>query len=134
MEQTKKQVEVVAAIIKQDDLILCVQRGFNKYDYISFKYEFPGGKIEKGESKEEAIIREIKEELNLDIEIKSQFMTVNHEYPNFNLIMHSFLCTSKNVNLTLTEHVSYQWLTKDKLLHLDWAAADLPIVNKILND
>ena len=127
-----KQVEVVAAVIQKNDKILCVQRNTNKYDYISLKYEFPGGKIESGETLIEALIREIKEELKIEIEIVRDFLTVNHEYPDFKLIMHSFLCTTNDTHLTLTEHVAFKWLTKDKLIELDWAAADLPIVQKLL--
>ncbi len=127
-----KQVEVVAAVIQKNDKILCVQRNTNKYDYISLKYEFPGGKIESGETLIEALIREIKEELKIEIEIVRDFLTVNHEYPDFKLIMHSFLCTTNDTHLTLTEHVAFKWLTKNELLGLDWAAADLPIVEKLM--
>lgn len=127
-----KQVEVVAAVIVKDDKILCVQRNINKYEYISLKFEFPGGKIEAGETKVDALKREIKEELKMNIEIQNEFLTVDHEYPDFKLIMHSFLCTTSDENLTLTEHVAFKWLTKDKLIELDWAAADLPIVQKLL--
>ena len=129
-----KQVEVVAAVIQKNDKTLCVQRNTNKYDYISLKYEFPGGKIESGESLHEALIREIKEELKIDVEIVKKFLTVNHDYPDFKLIMHSFLCTTKDINLTLTEHVAFKWLNKNELLDLDWAAADLPIVQKLLSN
>jgi len=127
-----KQVEVVAAVIVKDGKILCVQRNINKYEYISLKFEFPGGKIEAGETKVDALKREIKEELKMNIEIQNEFLTVDHEYPDFKLIMHSFLCTTSDENLTLTEHVAFKWLTKDKLIELDWAAADLPIVQKLL--
>ncbi len=129
-----KQVEVVAAVIQKNDRILCVQRNINKYHYISLKYEFPGGKIEAGETKENALKREIIEELKMNIEIQKEFLTVNHEYPDFKLIMHSFLCTTTDENLTLTEHVAFKWLIKDKLIELDWAAADLPIVQKLLSN
>lgn len=128
-----KIIEVVAAIITKNDKILCVQRNTNKHEYISLKYEFPGGKMEVGETKENALKREIKEELKMNIDIKSEFLTVNHEYPDFKLIMHSFLCTTEDKNFTLTEHVAFKWLTKEKLSELDWAAADLPIVKKLMN-
>jgi 8-oxo-dGTP diphosphatase len=128
-----KKVEVVAAIIVHDDKILCVQRGENKLPYISKKFEFPGGKIEEGETKEETIKREIKEELNMDIHVKDEFITVNHQYPDFNLTMHSFICECDRPELTLTEHIDYKWLSKNEMEHLDWAAADIPIVNKLIN-
>lgn len=126
-----KQVEVVAAIIQHNDKILCVQRGENKLPYISKKYEFPGGKIEQGESREETIKREIREELNMEISVIKEFMTVNHEYPDFFLIMHSFICTCENTGITLTEHIDYKWLSKNEMEHLDWAAADTPIVKEL---
>ena len=127
-----KQVEVVAAIIQHNDKILCVQRGENKFPYISKKYEFPGGKIELGESKEETIIREIKEELNMDISVWEEYITVNHEYPDFYLTMHSYICSCENTSVTLTEHIDYKWLLISEMAQLDWAAADIPIVNKLV--
>ena len=127
-----KHVEVVAAIIKNDDKILCVQRNENKLSYISKKYEFPGGKMEAGETKVETIVREIKEELAMNIIVHEEFLTVTHQYPDFLLIMHSFICTCNNRDLTLNEHIDYKWLKKDELEVLDWAAADIPIVNKLI--
>jgi 8-oxo-dGTP diphosphatase len=127
-----KSIEVVAAIIVNDNKILCVQRGEHKYDYISKKFEFPGGKIEDGESKIEAIRREISEELKMDINPSEEFITVVHQYPDFNLIMHGFICTCKNPALVLTEHIDFKWLNKSELINLDWAAADIPIVEKLL--
>jgi len=126
-------MEVVAAIIIYNEKILCVQRNINKFDYLSLKYEFPGGKVELGETKEIALVREIKEELNMEIEIIDNFLIVNHEYPDFNLNLNSFICKCHVTDLTLTEHVNYKWLSKDKLMDLDWAAADLPIVEKLRN-
>jgi 8-oxo-dGTP diphosphatase len=127
-----KSIEVVAAVIIKNDKILCVQRGDNKREYIAFKYEFPGGKIEDGETKEAALRREITEELNVDITISEEFLTVNHTYPDFILIMHSFICTCANTTIQLTEHIDYKWLDKSDLMALDWAAADIPIVNKLI--
>ena len=127
-----KKIEVVAAIIYHEDKILCVQRNENKYDYISKKYEFPGGKIEIGESKKEALTREIQEELHMEIEIGKEFLTVNHKYPDFLLTMHSFLCKVGSKELTLTEHIDFKWLSKDAMGSLDWAGADVPIVEKLI--
>jgi len=129
-----KHIEVVAAIIKNKDKILCVQRGVNKFDYISKKWEFPGGKLEPLETKEQAIAREIKEELHLDIEVESNFLTVYHEYPDFKITMHSFICKAENDNLTLTEHIDFKWLNSSEIKNLDWAAADIPIVEKLIGD
>jgi 8-oxo-dGTP diphosphatase len=122
---------VVAAIIQHEGKILCVQRNTSKYDYISYKWEFPGGKVEKDETKADAIIREIQEELSLEILVDSEFCTVEHKYPDFSLTMHSFLCKTKNKELNLSEHIDSRWLDKAELNSLDWAEADLPIVEKL---
>lgn len=127
-----KHIEVVAAVIISENKILCVQRNQNKYDYISFKYEFPGGKIEEGESKEQALKREIIEELNMDIDITKSFLTVYHEYPDFHLTMHSFICLCKDTTMVLREHIDFKWLSIDNLHSLNWAAADVPIVEKLV--
>ena len=128
----KKKIEVVAAIIYFKDEILCVQRPVSKLSYISEKFEFPGGKIEKGESKIDALKREIIEELNITPNIKSFFMTVLHEYPDFELTMHSYLCEVNTKEIILNEHISLEWLNVRDLKNLDWAAADIPIVNKLI--
>ena len=129
-----KHYKVVAAIILNGDKILCVQRGTSKFDYISEKYEFPGGKIEADETKVDAIIREINEELKINILVQDEFLTIHHKYPDFELTMHSFICHVENTNLTLTEHIDFKWLHKHELTHLDWAAADIPIVEKLVED
>lgn len=128
-----KKVEVVAAVIFHNNKILCVQRGDNKYNYIAYKYEFPGGKVEYGESFEEAIKREILEELNLEIIIDSRFITITHDYPDFVLTMHSFICSCNSTKLELSEHIAFKWLDKNELSTLDWAAADVPIVNELIS-
>ncbi|MFT5723947.1 MAG: 8-oxo-dGTP diphosphatase [Bacteroidia bacterium] len=127
-----KQISVVAGIIYFENAILCVQRPKNKYTYISEKYEFPGGKIEDGETKEEALKREIMEELNMTVDIKSLYLTIVHPYPDFELTMHSFVCAAKSKKLTLHEHIAFEWLPILELKKLDWAAADVPIVNKLV--
>ena len=127
-----KTIEVVAAVIQFENKILCVQRGKSKYDYISEKFEFPGGKIELGESQEEALNRELFEELNIEAEIKSHFLTIDHKYPDFELKMHSYICEVKTKELKLNEHIAQEWLSVNELHKLDWAAADVPIVNKLV--
>ena len=129
----KKHYTVSAAIIVENKKILCVQRNKGKYDYISYKYEFPGGKLEEGENEEDALRREIAEELNLEIELLEKFLTVTHEYLDFNLTMHNYLCKADIENLILKEHIDAKWLYKNELVELDWAAADLPIVSKLIN-
>ncbi len=127
-----KKIEVVAGVIFWEDQVLCVQRPKNKFHYISEKFEFPGGKIEEGETKEETLHRELLEELNLSIKIKSFFLTVIHEYPDFELTMHSFICEVDSKELTLNEHIHQKWLNINELTTLDWAAADITIVDKLV--
>jgi len=129
-----KKVEVVAGVIFCADEVLCVQRPQNKLHYISEKFEFPGGKIEEGETKEEALHRELSEELNLSIKIKSFFLTVVHPYPDFELTMHSFICEVDSKDVTLNEHIDQKWLKINALNQLDWAAADVPIVDKLVSN
>ena len=133
MQNQKKKVEVVAAVIMHNQKILCVQRSENKYAYISKKFEFPGGKMEEGETKKQTIIREIKEELNMDIIPIKELKTVEHEYPDFNLKMHSFISKCLSSEVFLSEHIDYKWLSVSELETLDWAAADLPIVEQLIN-
>ena len=125
-----KTVEVVAGIILDDsDRIFCVQRGVSNKPYISKKWEFPGGKLEDGETREGALIRELKEELRIEVDPFEFVLTVDHTYPDFRLIMHSFKCRILNdKEPELTEHLQSKWLTVSELDNLDWAAADIPIV------
>ena len=127
-----KTIEVVAAIIIKNNKFLCCQRG--NYGDIPLKWEFPGGKIENFETKEKALIREIKEELNVEIYNLKFFKTVNCDYPDFHLIMHSYLCEIIDEEIDLQVHVNSRWLEKEELLTLDWALADLPIVFDLIND
>ena len=129
-----KKVEVVAAVILFEDKILCVQRPTSKLSYISEKFEFPGGKIEEGETQKEALKRELIEELNIIPEIENLFLTVVYQYPDFELTMHSYICKADSLDITLNEHISKKWLNKDEIKSLDWAAADLPIVDKLIEN
>ncbi len=130
-----KTIEVVAAVIIYDKEILCMQRGENQHEYLSHKYEFPGGKVEPGESCVDALKRELKEEMDIEVNIeeKNFFLTVQHQYPDFGIIMHSYICNVNKKEFVRKEHADHVWLTKDKLLTLDWAAADIPIVKQIVN-
>jgi 8-oxo-dGTP diphosphatase len=127
-----KIITVVAAIIKDIDKYLCLQRGYNKYPYISYKYEFPGGKIEAGETEIDALKREILEELNIEVEVQDKFLIVEHNYPDFKLIMHSYICKKLTNDMVLKEHIDSKWLNHNELSDLDWAGADIPIVNKLI--
>jgi len=124
---------VVAAIIQYEERILCVQKGRMDRDYLSYKYEFPGGKVEEGETPEEALRREVMEELELDIMVGEAYLTVTHAYPDFTITLRSYLSEARNINtLMLTEHIDYQWLLPTQLTQLHWAAADLPIINELV--
>ena len=120
-----EKVEVVAAVIQKNNKIFCAQRNLSKS--MGGKWEFPGGKIELGETKEEALVREIKEELDSDIVVDKYLMTVEHDYPTFHITMHVYLCTLVKGELTLKEHNASVWLRREELLNLDWADADKPI-------
>lgn len=120
-------IHVVAAVIRHNGKILCVQRGESKYEYVSKKWEFPGGKIENNESDNEALVREIEEELGMQIDIQEHLITVDHQYPDFQIIMKVYLCDTSNNEVKLSEHLNFQWLQVAELT-LDWAEADKPIV------
>lgn len=125
-----KIIKVVAAVILHENKILCALKGDHKYAYLSNKYEFPGGKVEQNETSEQAIVREIYEELNLHIQVNKHLITLNHEYPHFKIELITFLCEISSINtLIIQEHNKIEWLSSSELLLLDWAAADLPIVN-----
>lgn len=126
-------IEVVAAVIvDQKNKYMCVQRGINSKSYLSEKWEFPGGKIEDNENHTEALVREIQEELKMRIEPVNHIITVEHSYPDFQLIMHAYLSKIIDGEPNLTEHLDLKWLPADQLSSLDWAAADVPIVEKII--
>ena len=125
-----RRIEVVAAVIEKDDKIFCAQRNLAKSQ--GGKWEFPGGKIEVGETNEEALVREISEEFDTDIVVDKYIMTVEHDYPTFHITMHAYLCTLVKGDLVLKEHNDSTWVTKEELLTLDFADADKPIVNKLI--
>lgn len=124
-----KKVEVVAAIIERDNQILCCQRGSNKYSYLSEKWEFPGGKLEVGETNEQALIREIQEELEMEIYDLTFALTVVHQYEDFELTMHAFFAKTDQVDFKLNSHQSAKWALRSEFGQFDWAGADVPIVD-----
>ena len=128
-----KKIEVVAAVIESNSKYLAVQKGETKHEHSSYKWEFPGGKIEQGETQQQALIREIQEELDLEITKLDFLCTVNHQYPNFELVMHCFICPVEKPKFKLNEHIAYNWLDLNKLKGFDWAAADLPVIDSLIN-
>jgi len=123
-------IDVSCAIILNQNKVLVAQR--NRNGKLPLKWEFPGGKVEKYETIKESLIREIKEELNIEIEIIESLSPVEHHYPDFSIRLHPFLCNFKSGNLIVKEHEEIQWVEKSDLLNFDWAEADLPIVNEFL--
>lgn len=127
----KKQIEVVAAVLINGGQFLAVQRGESKLSYVSKKWEFPGGKVEAGETLVAAITRELEEELRITIAEPQFLLTVEHSYPDFDITMHCFVVDVPTRELELTEHLDSRWLNKDQLWDLDWAAADVPAVEML---
>ena len=124
-----KTVKVVAAIITKDGKIFATQRGYGDF---KDGWEFPGGKVEQGESPEEAIIREIKEELGADIKVTGLLTTVEHDYPTFHLSMDCFWAELKEgSSVELLEHEAAKWLSLDSLDEVDWLPADIKVVEAI---
>ena len=120
-----KQIEVVAAIIHRDGAYFATQRGYGEFEGM---WEFPGGKIEPGESREDALKREIQEELGVDIYIKELLCTTEYDYPTFHLTMHCYLCSVASGEIELREHKSAQWLTAETLDTVEWLPADREII------
>ena len=126
-----KTIEVVAAIIKKQDKIFITRRSYGEF---ADMWEFPGGKIELGESREEALIREVKEELELDINNLEYLTTVDYDYTNFHLTMHCFICEICGGELVLNAHNDAKWVSLEELSTQKWVPADVEVVEKILND
>lgn len=123
-----KTIRVVAAIIIQDDKVFATQRGYGEF---KDGWEFPGGKIEEGETPQDALVREIKEELDAEIVVGELLDTVEYDYPNFHLSMDCFICAIKSGSLVLKEHEAAKWLTKATLDSVDWLPADQGLIGKI---
>lgn len=121
-----KEIKVVAAIIQKENKILATKRGYGEFINM---WEFPGGKIEPGETKEEALIREIKEELNIEISVDKFALDIEYQYPNFYLFMSCFMCSIKEGSIEFLEHNDGKWITKEELNTLNWLPADIDAVN-----
>ena len=123
-----KTIEVVAAIIREGDRVLATQRGYGEFEGM---WEFPGGKIEPGEEREEALKREIDEELAVEIVVEELVCTVEYDYPNFHLTMHCYFCFIAKGDVELLEHKSARWLRRDELNSVEWLPADVGVVNSL---
>ena len=127
--EAKKNIRVVAAIIQRDNQIFATQRGYGDF---KDGWEFPGGKVEPGELPEDAIVREIKEELRADIRVKGLLTTVEHDYPKFHLSMDCFWAELvEGSEMTLLEHEAAKWLDIDNIDSVDWLPADIKVVKAI---
>ena len=125
-----KRIEVVAAIIHREEAYFATQRGYGEFEGM---WEFPGGKIEPGESRETALRREIQEELGIDISIGELLCTTEYDYPMFHLTMHCYLCSIEAGEIELREHKSAQWLSGKALDSLEWLPADKEIIEILSN-
>ena len=125
-----KTIEVVAAVIIRDGEVFATQRGYGEF---KGWWEFPGGKIESGESPQEALKREIHEELDAEIEVEELLETVEWDYPNFHLTMHCFICSLLSESLHLNEHEAATWLTHETLRSVKWLPADEILLDKVVS-
>lgn len=127
-----KTIEVVAAIIIKNGRVFATQRGYGEFkDW----WEFPGGKIESGEGSKEALVREIREELDAEIEVGELLETIEWDYPNFHLTMHCFICSLMSESMHLNEHEAAAWLTRGTLRSVKWLPADeglIPLIEELL--
>ena len=123
-----KVVKVVAAIIAEKGRIFATQRGYGEF---KDGWEFPGGKIEEGETPQQALVREIQEELDTEVEVGDLLGTVEYDYPTFHLSMQCFLCRIKSGRLNLKEHEAARWLAEDELDSVDWLPADIEVLDWI---
>lgn len=128
-----KHYHVVAAVVEHNGLYLCVRKGQTRYAYTSNVFEFPGGKVESGETEPEAIIRELQEEMDYAITVDKHVVTVSHDYPDFSITLSAYLChpAGGRDSFSLKEHIEYRWLRKEGLSELTWAAADVGIVEAL---
>lgn len=123
-----KTINVVAAVIISDNKVFTTQRGYGDF---KGGWEFPGGKVELNETPEAALVREIKEELEAEIEVGEYLHTVEYDYPKFHLSMACYICQLKSENLVLKEHEAAKWLTKNTLNSVEWLPADIEVVEKV---
>ena len=128
MDEQRKTIKVVAAVIRRGNAVFATQRGYGEYrDW----WEFPGGKVEPGETPQEGLVREIREELAAEIRVEGFLTTVEYDYPAFHLSMDCFWCSVKEGHLTLLEHEAARWLPLDSLDQVNWLPADVLVTREI---
>lgn len=123
-----RHLQVACAIIEQNGLILAARRSAAMS--LPLKWEFPGGKLEAGETPEQALVREVNEELGISVTITAALTSTTHRYPDFTVTLYPFICSWNGGTLTLYEHDALRWLTAEQMSGLDWAAADQPIISE----
>jgi len=128
----RKHHNVVAAVIEVAGKVLCMQRGDTPFPYTSRHWEFPGGKIEAGETPQQALHRELIEEMAYDVQVGKLLATVTYHYPDFDITLAAFHCTASHTAFTMREHVAWRWLAWDELPTLDWCDADRRLVEMFL--
>ena len=131
-----KHLDVAAGILIYGDRILCLKRGVHQYDYLSFKYEFPGGKIEAGETGAEALMRELFEELEISLTVSEQdvYQSVSHTYPDFEVTLHFYLCRVASNEIVMKEHAGFVWLAREELMTVSWMPADYPVIERLVKE
>ena len=132
MENKKKPTRVVCAVIERNGRFLCMKRTRSRYSYISERWEFPGGKVKRGECDHDALLREIREEMQWDIYIGCKIAEFDYEYPDFTTHLVAFLCRCDDKDdFKLLDHLDYQWLSRDELDQLEWTAADRELLKDL---
>lgn len=127
----KRTIKVVCAIIRKEDKILCTQQLRKGPTYIAEHWEFPGGKVKSNENDYDALRREIKEEMDWDIDVGKQLGSITYEYPDFNIILTAYDCRAHNYNFKLFVHLNAKWLNTSEFDSLEWTAADKKLINTI---
>ena len=130
MGVTLRHLHVACALIEKDGLLLAAQRSITMN--LPLKWEFPGGKIEAGESPETCLHRELREEMEVSVEIGRALLPQTHHYPDFTVTLYPFVCQLVTTGIVLREHAASRWVAPEELLALDWAAADLPVIENYL--